>query len=319
MNLTCILTVIFGLGLNHAMADMALSDYEGADEREAMLETQAVRARGLTRAPRNHSTSGARCRLGRMVASDMPESYNDRSVGFFVDMGLVLTNWYGLSENISDFKLKRHVNAFVEPARSFANAQKKATDQELYDSVVGLLNILITHTVNDTSISYSDYKNYGIKRSVFSPFRIREIVRHRSDILKKAVQNDNDRSIAVRKDVAVRIMQLKAFHIKGPKNMTSIIHDDVDWSDYKTRYRQYVENICMVTKDVETVRQVRNHFAYWLATGSEDVESEAALTATYSSTGDPNSFGLPIGVHLSIASAVVTMAGAILIGLFLSA
>jgi hypothetical protein len=257
------------------------------------------------------------CPFG-MNATDMPLSYNDRSVGFFVDMGMVFTDWYGLTDNFTDNKLKSYVNTFTKPAEQYAKAQSTVSDQDLYASVTGLLQILIQHTVNDTSLSYEDYKNYGINSSVFSFFAVKSLVHHRGKALKLAQEYEGGNDVAVKKDVAIRRMQLKFFEAKGPNNMTTIISDSVDWSDYKTRYVQYVQNICMATKDIETDRQVRNHFAYWLASGTENTQSEEALTATYSSTGDPNAFYLQDGVKFGLLSGLITLAGAALIGVFLA-
>lgn len=265
-----------------------------------------------------HGAVPGRCGINKLRAQDLPASYNDKSTGFFVDMGLILTEYYGVTAKMSKLQMNSIARTFAAPLQSYAKAQKKVSITDLHNSVLGLLQILVEHSVNDTFIGPSDWKNYNINRKVFSEIHVNDLLRTRSRLLKTAQDRDNGSEEVIHKETAVRRMQMKIFKAKDPSTMDSIINTDIDWRQYRTRFSQYMWNICAHTQDRETIRQVRNHFAYWLATGQEDEESEKELTATYSESGDPSSFFYPQGVKLSLASALYTLLGAALIGVFLS-
>ncbi len=271
------------------------------------------------KAKSGHAHSGGRCGKNQGPnAKDLPASYNDKSTGFFVDMGLILTDYYGVTAKMSKLQMNSIARTFTAPVHSFAKAQKGVSTTDLHNSVLGLLQILVDHNVNDTSIRHRDLKNYKINRRVFSEIQINDLLRTRARLLKTAKDRDNGSEEVIYKETAVRKMQLKIFEAKDPSTMNAIIATGVSWRQYRTRFAQYMWNICAHTQDRETIRQVRNHFAYWLATGQEDLESEQELTATYSDTGNPSSFFYPQGVKLSLASALYTLLGAALIGVFLS-
>ena len=270
------------------------------------------------RKPAAAAASGGRCGMSKLSAKDLPASYNDKSTGFFVDMGLILTDYYGITAKMSKLQMNSIARTFTAPVHSYAKAQKGVSATDLHNSVLGLLQILIEHNVNDTFIGHRDWKNYNINRRVFSEVQVNDLLRTRSRLLKTAQDRDNGSQEVIYKETAVRKMQLKIFEAKDPSTMNSIISAGVNWRQYRTRFAQYMWNICAHTQDRETIRQVRNHFAYWLATGQEDQESEQELTATYSETGNPSSFFYPQGIKLSLASALYTLLGAALIGVFLS-
>lgn len=267
----------------------------------------------------NEPGSKARCSIKPLNSTDMPRSYNDKSSGFFVDMGMILTDYYGLTSQISKLQMKSIARSFVDPVHSYAKAQRHQPNDVLYKSVVGLLNILIERTVNDTYISPVEWSKYGINRRVFSPLQVNDLLRSRSRLLKLAQNRDNGSDEVIRKEVTVRKLQLKMIQAKGMDTMNSIIATKkINFRHYRKRFASYMWNICAHTDDRETIRQVRNHFAYWLSQGSEDAESKSELDSIYKD-GTSSSFFYPEGMKLSIATGIYTLIGAALIGLFLSA
>ena len=266
----------------------------------------------------NKDGSHNRCSASKLiVGKEMPESYNDKSSGFFVDMGLILTDYYGLTTQLSKLQMHSIARTFTAPISSYAKAQKHQSPETLYKSVIGLLKILINHTVNDTFISPADWDKYQIDHRVFSPMQVNDLLRKRARLLKKAQARDNGSDEVIRKEVAVRKMQLKIFLAKGPSSMNTIIAPKINYRHYRKRFAQYMWNIAAHTKDRNTIRQVRNHFAFWLASGSEDLESEQELNATYEE-GKSSSFYYPESLKFSLATGIYTLIGAAIIGMFLS-
>lgn len=270
----------------------------------------------LKRAARHAATKAGRCSTTRPPTS-MPLSYNDKSSGFFVDMGLILTDYYGLTSKISKLQMNSIARTFTAPISSYAKAQTHQSNEVLYNSLTGLLNVLIEHTVNDTFINPSEWGRYNINHRVFSPLQVNDLLRKRSRLLKYAQDRDNGSDEVIKKEVAVRKMQLKIIQAKGQDNINTIIADNVNYRQYRKRFAEYMWNICAHTKDRDTIRQVRNHFAYWLSKGSEDQESKDELDATYEDS-DSSSFFYPEGMKLSVATGIYTLLGAAIIGLFMS-
>lgn len=264
------------------------------------------------------SSSAGRCGKNKMSSKDMPMSYNDKSTGFFVDMGMILSDYYGVTAKMSKLQMNSVARTFVAPVHSYSKAQEYVSTTDLYNSVIGLLNILIDHNVNDTFVSAKEWSESGINRRVFSEVQVNDLLRTRSRLLRTAQDRDNGSQEVINKDTAVRKLQLQLFKAKNPATMNQIIADGVDWRQYRTRFAQYMWNICAHTQDRDTIRQVRNHFAFWLASGHEDQASEEELTATYSDTGNPSSFFYPEGLKFSWTSALYTLLGAAFIGVFLS-
>lgn len=292
---------------SHARQDKFVGAHSSVVKKDAKHAGKQV-AKGAARA--------GRCSTTRSPAS-MPQSYNDKSSGFFVDMGLILTDYYGLTTKMSKLQMNSIARTFTAPISSYAKAQSHQSNEVLYNSLTGLLNILIEHTVNDTFISPSDWGRYNINHRVFSPIQVNDLLRKRSRLLKYAQDRDNGSDEVIKKEVAVRKMQLKIIQAKGQDGINTIIADGVNYRQYRTRFAEYMWNICAHTKDRDTIRQVRNHFAYWLSKGSEDQESKEELDATYED-GDSSSFFYPEGMKLSVASGIYTLLGAVIIGLFMS-
>lgn len=263
------------------------------------------------------ASKGNRCSAAHMNAKTMPASYNDKSSGFFVDMGLILTDYYGLTTKISKLQMHSIARTFTAPISSFAMAQKHQTTEVLYNSITGLLKVLIEHTVNDTYVNPADWGKYSIDNKVFSPMQVNDLLRKRGRLLKLAQDRDNGSDEVIRKEIAVRKMQLKNFQIKGQDSVNTIIAEGVNYRQYRKRFSEYMWNICAHTKDRDTIRQVRNHFAFWLSKGTEEEESKTELDATYKND-ESSSFFYPKGLTLSVASGIYTLIGAAVIGLFLS-
>ena len=257
------------------------------------------------------------CPSSTMAASEMPTSYNDKSSGFFVDMGLILTDYYGLTSSISKLQMRSIARSFTAPISSFAKAQQHQSNDVLYNSVIGLLNVLIEHTVNDTYVNSSEWGNYQIDHRVFSPMQVNDLLRKRGRLLSLAQKRDNGSDEVIRKEIAVRKMQLKIFEAKGADSINTIMASSVNYHQYRKRFAQYMWNICSQTQDRDTIRQVRNHFAFWLSQGYEDEESKDELDATYQDS-DSSSFFYPEGMTFTFASGIYTLIGAILIGLFMA-
>lgn len=257
-----------------------------------------------------------RCSLAH-APSSMPVSYNDKSSGFFVDMGLIMTDYFGVTSKISKLQMHSIARAFTAPISSYAKAQTRQSNDVLYNSLTGLLNVLIEHTVNDTYISPSEWGRYNINHRVFSSMQVNDLLRKRSRLLKYAQDRDNGSDEVIKKEIAVRKMQLKIIEAKGPNGVNTIIADGVNFRQYRKRFSQYMWNICANTEDRDTIRQVRNHFAYWLSKGTEDQESKDELDATYEN-GTSSSFFYPEGMKLSVATGIYTLLGAVVIGLFMS-
>ena len=268
------------------------------------------------RAIKHAAAKAGRCAT-TLSPTSMPLSYNDKSSGFFVDMGLILTDYYGLTSKISKLQMNSIARTFTSPIKSYAKAQTHQSNEVLYDSLTGLLNILIEHTVNDTFISPSEWGRYNINHHVFSPLQVNDLLRKRSRLLKYAKDRDNGSEEVIKKEIAVRKMQLKIIQAKGKDTVNTIIADDVNYRQYRQRFADYMWNICAHTKDRDTIRQVRNHFAYWLSKGSEDQDSKEELDDTYED-GDSSSFFYPEGIKFSVATGVYTLLGAVIIGLFMS-
>jgi hypothetical protein len=268
------------------------------------------------RVARGAAVKAGRCSTTRSPTL-MPQSYNDKSSGFFVDMGLILTDYYGLTTKMSKLQMNSIARTFTAPISSYAKAQGHQSNEVLYNSLTGLLNILIEHTVNDTFISSSEWGRYNIHHRVFSPVQVNDLLRKRSRLLKYAQDRDNGSDEVIRKEVAVRKMQLKIIQAKGQDGINTIIADGVNYRQYRNRFSEYMWNICAHTKDRDTIRQVRNHFAFWLSKGSEDQESKEELDTTYEE-GSSSSFFYPEGLKLSVATGIYTLLGAVIIGLFMS-
>ena len=113
-------------------------------------------------------------------------------------------------------------------------------------------------------------------------------------------------------------MQLKIFEAKGPDSINTIIAGSVNYRQYRNRFADYMWNICAQTQDRETIRQVRNHFAYWLSQGHEDEQSKTELDSTYEDSSS-SSYFYPEGIKLSFTSALFSLLGAMAIGLFMTA
>ena len=258
------------------------------------------------------------CVASNMTSAEMPVSYNDKSSGFFVDMGMIFTDYYGLSSSISKLDMHAIARTFTAPVSSYAKAQLHQDTETLYNSIIGLLNVLINHTVNDTYVGPSDWSSYNIDRRVFSPMQVNDLLRKRGRLLSLAQQRDNGSDEVIRKEVAVRKMQLKIFEAKGPDSVNTIIAGSVNYRQYRNRFAEYMWNICAQTQDRETIRQVRNHFAFWLSQGYEDQQSKDELNSTYESTSS-SSFFYPEGIKFTLASGLYTLLGAIAIGLFMTA
>lgn len=258
------------------------------------------------------------CATRKLSAAEMPPSYNDKSSGFFVDMGLILTDYYDVTSSISKLQMRAIARTFTAMISSYAKAQHHQTNEELYNSVIGLLNVLIEHNVNDTYVNPSDWGKYNIDHRVFSPIQVNDLLRKRGRLLSLAQQRDNGSDEVIRKETAVRKMQLKIFKAKGPDSMNTIIADNVNYRQYRLRFAEYMWNICAQTQDRDTIRQVRNHFAFWLSQGYEDDQSKSELDATYEDSSS-SSFFYPKGIKFSVVSVVTTLLGAIAIGLFMSA
>lgn len=284
-------------------------------------KNEAKPAKHVARHAARHGAKNAAVKAGRCSsarsATSMPQSYNDKSSGFFVDMGLILTDYYGLTTKMSKLQMNSIARTFTAPISSYAKAQTHQSNEVLYNSLTGLLNILIEHTVNDTFISSSEWGRYNINHRVFSPIQINDLLRKRSRLLKYAQDRDNGSDEVIKKEVAVRKMQLKIIQAKGQDGINTIIAEGVNYRQYRSRFAEYMWNICAHTKDRDTIRQVRNHFAYWLSKGSEDQESKAELDATYGN-GSSSSFFYPEGIKLSVATGIYTLLGAVIIGLFMS-
>lgn len=258
------------------------------------------------------------CVSSKLSAAEMPPSYNDKSSGFFVDMGLILTDYYGLTTSVSKLQMKAISRTFTAMVSSYAKAQLHQSNDELYNSVIGLLNVLIEHNVNDTYVNPSDWSKYNINHRVFSPMQVNDLLRKRGRLLSLAQQRDNGSDEVIRKEISVRKMQLKIFKAKGPDSMNTILSETVNNRQYRSRFAEYMWNICAQTQDRDTIRQVRNHFAFWLSQGYEDEQSKSELDATYEDSSS-SSFFYPEGMKLSVVSVVTTLLGAIAIGLFMSA
>lgn len=249
--------------------------------------------------------------------TNMPLSYNDKSSGLFVDMGFILTDYYGVTSKISKLQMHSIARAFTAPISSFAKAQKRQSNQVLYNSVTGLLNVLIERTVNNTYINPSEWGRYNINHRVFSSMQVNDLLRKRSRLLKYAQDRDNGSDEVIKKEIAVRKMQLKIIQAKGLDGINTIIAPGVNYRQYRKRFTQYMWNICANTKDRDTVRQVRNHFAYWLSKGSEDQDSKEELDATYE-TGTTSSFFYPEEMQLTAVTGIYTLLSAVVIGLFMT-
>lgn len=280
-------------------------------------QDQYVNARTNANDGKVKAHKAGRCSSGHKP-ENMPVSYNDKSSGFFVDMGLILTDYYGLTSKISKLQMHSIARAFTAPISSYAKAQTHQSNDVLYNSITGFLNVLIEHTVNDTYVNPSEWGRYNINHRVFSPTQVNDLLRKRSRLLKYAQDRDNGSDEVIKKEIAVRKMQLKIIQAKGPNNINTIIAPGVNYRQYRKRFAQYMWNICAHTKDRDTIRQVRNHFAYWLSSGNEDQDSKAELDATYE-TGNSSSFFYPEGLKFSVTNAIYTLLGAVLIGLFMSA
>lgn len=268
--------------------------------------------------PRISRAAKRHCVSSKLSAAEMPPSYNDKSSGFFVDMGLILTDYYGLSSTISKLQMNAIARTFTAPISSFAKAQLHQSNDVLYNSVIGLLNVLIEHTVNDTYVNPSDWGKYNIDHRVFSPMQVNDLLRKRGRLLSLAQQRDNGSDEVIRKEVAVRKMQLKIFKAKGPDSMNTIISESVNYRQYRDRFSDYMWNICSQTQDRDTIRQVRNHFAFWISQGYEDEQSKSELDATYEDSSS-SAFFYPEGMKLTVVSGLTTLLGAIAIGLFMAA
>ena len=224
------------------------------------------------------AAKAGRCSTTRSPAS-MPQSYNDKSSGFFVDMGLILTDYYGLTTKMSKLQMNSIARTFTAPISSYAKAQSHQSNEVLYNSLTGLLNVLIEHTVNDTFISPSEWGRYNINHRVFSPIQVNDLLRKRARLLKYAQDRDNGSDEVIKKEVAVRKMQLKIIQAKGQDGINTIIAEGVNYRQYRTRFAEYMWNICAHTKDRDTIRQVRNHIGYWLAKGSGDQDARGVVVA----------------------------------------
>lgn len=290
------------------------------DTADSFRKALGFKPAAVAKAGKPVARAGARmnCVASKMNPSDMPVSYNDKSSGFFVDMGLILTDYYGLNSSISKLQLNVMARTFTKPIKSFQKAQSKEDNLKLYNSVTGLLKILIDHTVNDTYISRSDWDKYNIDRDVFSQMQVNDLLRKRGKLLSLAQERDNGSDEVIRKEVAVRKMQLKIFEAKGSSSINSIIAGGIKYEDYRKRFSDYMWNICAQTQDRETIRQVRNHFAFWLSQGYEDEESKAELDSTYKESSS-SSFSYPEGLKFSLVSGICTLLGAVAIGLFMTA
>ena len=297
----------------------------GYTEQEAVMASHKNQAQmvGMSHGAKSKDGKAVRKATGRCVASnmtanEMPVSYNDKSSGFFVDMGMIFTDYYGVTSSVSKLDMHSIARTFTAPVSSYAKAQDHQDTQTLYDSIIGLLNVLIDHTVNDTYVSPSDWSNYNINHRVFSPMQVNDLLRKRGRLLSLAQQRDNGSDEVVRKEVAVRKMQLKIFEAKGPESINTIIAGSVNYRQYRKRFAEYMYNICAQTQDRDTIRQVRNHFAFWLSQGYEDQASKDELDSTYEDSSS-SSFFYPEGFKFSLASGLYTLLGAIAIGLFMTA
>lgn len=275
-------------------------------------------ASGQSLANHRHISQKSFCIAQNMSSNEMPVSYNDKSSGFFVDMGLVFTDYYGLTPSVSKLQMHSIARTFIAPVSSFAKAQLHQSTETLYNSIIGLLNILIEHTTNDTYVNPSEWSNYSIDHRVFSPMQVNDLLRKRGRLLSLAQQRDNGSDEVIRKEVAVRKMQLQIFKAKGADSVNTIIAGSVNFRQYRKRFATYMWNICAQTQDRETIRQVRNHFAFWLSQGYEDQQSKDELDSTYEDTSS-SSFFYPDGIKFSITSGLYTLLGAVAIGLFMTA
>lgn len=293
----------------------------GYTEGEALNASHDQQAKyfGRSAPKKNRRTIGTvHCVAPNMTSSEMPVSYNDKSSGFFVDMGLIFTDYYALTPSISKLQMHSIARTFTAPVSSYAKAQLHQNTETLYNSITGLLNVLIDHTVNDTYVSPSDWGSYNIDRRVFSHMQVNDLLRKRGRLLSLAQKRDNGSDEVIRKEVAVRKMQLKIFEAKGADSVNTIIAGGVNFRQYRKRFAEYMWNICAQTQDRETIRQVRNHFAFWLSQGYEDQQSKDELDSTYESTSS-SSFFYPDGIKFSVASGLYTLLGAAAIGLFMTA
>ena len=266
----------------------------------------------------DHKAAKVHCVASNTTSAEMPVSYNDKSSVFFVDMGMIFTDYYGLTSSVSKLQMHAIARTFTAPVSSYAKAQNHRDTETLYNSITGLLNVLINHTVNDTYVSPSDWDSYKIDRRVFSHMQVNDLLRKRGRLLSLAQERDNGSDEVIRKEVAVRKMQLKIFEAKGPDSINTIIAGSVNYRQYRNRFADYMWNICAQTQDRETIRQVRNHFAYWLSQGHEDEQSKTELDSTYEDSSS-SSYFYPEGIKLSFTSALFSLLGAMAIGLFMTA